>query len=98
MASFWFGMSSEAHCGSQSGSVCPNTVWMIDRQSGRGRRASDSYALSLGMTLIDTSGNYGEGRSEELIKRVVVSQRDRAFVVSKVEANDATREAMALCL
>ena len=26
--------------------------------------------LSLGMTLIDTSGNYGEGRSEELIKGV----------------------------
>ena len=25
--------------------------------------------LSLGMTLIDTSGDYGEGRSEELIKR-----------------------------
>jgi aryl-alcohol dehydrogenase-like predicted oxidoreductase len=47
------------------------------------------------MTLIDTSGNYGGGRSEELIKRVIVGQRDRAFVVSKVEANDATREAMA---
>src|SRR6516225_9312336 len=43
--------------------------------------------LSLGMTLIDTSG-YGEGRSEELIKRVIAGQRDRAFVVSKVEAND----------
>jgi diketogulonate reductase-like aldo/keto reductase len=51
--------------------------------------------LALGMTLIDTSGNYGEGRSEELIKRVIVGQRDRAFVVSKVEANDATRAAMA---
>jgi aryl-alcohol dehydrogenase-like predicted oxidoreductase len=25
--------------------------------------------LSLGMTLIDTSGNYGEGRSKELIGR-----------------------------
>ena len=47
--------------------------------------------LSLGMTLIDTSGDYGEGRSEELIKRVIAGQRDRAFVVSKVEANDATR-------
>ena len=42
--------------------------------------------LSLGMTLIDTSGDYGSGRSEELIKRVIVGQRDRAFVVSKVEA------------
>jgi aryl-alcohol dehydrogenase-like predicted oxidoreductase len=33
------------------------------------------------MTLIDTSGDYGEGRSEELIKRVIAGQRDRAFVV-----------------
>jgi diketogulonate reductase-like aldo/keto reductase len=51
--------------------------------------------LSLGMTLIDTSGNYGEGRSEELIRRVIAGQRDRAFVVSKVEANDVTGDAMA---
>jgi aryl-alcohol dehydrogenase-like predicted oxidoreductase len=35
--------------------------------------------LSLGMTLIDTSGDYGEGRSEELIKRMIAGQRDRAF-------------------
>src|SRR5204863_4610400 len=51
--------------------------------------------LSLGMMLIDTSGNYGEGRSEELIRRVIAGQRDRAFVVSKVEANDVTGDAMA---
>jgi len=44
--------------------------------------------LSLGMTLIDTAENYGEGRSEELINHVIAGQRDRAFVVSKVEAND----------
>jgi diketogulonate reductase-like aldo/keto reductase len=51
--------------------------------------------LSLGMTLIDTSGNYGEGRSEELIKGVIAGQRDRAFVVSKVEPNQVTGNAMA---
>jgi diketogulonate reductase-like aldo/keto reductase len=51
--------------------------------------------LSLGMTLIDTSGNYGEGRSEGLIKRVIAGQRDRAFVVSKVEADEVTGDAMA---
>src|SRR6516225_4769388 len=51
--------------------------------------------LSLGMTLIDTSGDYGEGRSEELIKRVIAGQRDRAFIVSKVEANDVARGSMA---
>ena len=51
--------------------------------------------LSLGMTLIDTSGDYSGGRSEELIKLVIAGQRDRAFVVSKVEANDVTGGAMA---
>jgi len=51
--------------------------------------------LSLGITLIDTSGNYGAGRSEELISRVIAGERDRAFVVSKVEANQVTGDAMA---
>jgi diketogulonate reductase-like aldo/keto reductase len=50
--------------------------------------------LSLGMTLIDTSGNYGEGRSEELIRRVIARQRGSAFVVSKVEADEVTAHAM----
>src|SRR6516225_10129864 len=68
---------------------------------GQGRRpaADEEEALRTGlphgMTLIDTSGNYGEGRSEELIKRVIAGQRDRAFVVSKLEANDGTGDAMA---
>jgi diketogulonate reductase-like aldo/keto reductase len=68
---------------------------------GQGRHPADDEeealrtGLSLGMTLIDTSGNYGEGRSEELIRRVIAGQRDRAFVVSKVEAEDATGDAMA---
>src|SRR3974377_2241613 len=51
--------------------------------------------LSLGMTLIDTSGDYGRGRSEQLIKRVFAGQRDRAFLVSKVKANEVTGSAMA---
>jgi diketogulonate reductase-like aldo/keto reductase len=40
--------------------------------------------LSLGMTLIDTAELYGNGRSEELIGRVIAGQRDRVFLVSKV--------------
>ena len=40
--------------------------------------------LSLGMTLIDTSDNYGGGRAEELIGRAIAGQRDRVFLVSKV--------------
>jgi diketogulonate reductase-like aldo/keto reductase len=43
--------------------------------------------ISLGMTLIDTAENYGEGRSEELIGRAIAGQRDRVFLVSKVETD-----------
>jgi diketogulonate reductase-like aldo/keto reductase len=41
--------------------------------------------LSLGMTLIDTAEGYGNGRSEELIGRVIAGQRDSVFLVSKVD-------------
>jgi hypothetical protein len=41
--------------------------------------------LSLGMTLIDTAEGYGNGRSEELIGRAIFGQRDRVFLVSKVD-------------
>jgi diketogulonate reductase-like aldo/keto reductase len=51
--------------------------------------------ISLGMTLIDTSGNYGAGRSEELIGRAIAGQRDRVFLVSKVEAYEAAGQRMA---
>jgi aryl-alcohol dehydrogenase-like predicted oxidoreductase len=47
------------------------------------------------MTLIDTSGNYGNGRSEELIGHVIAGQRDRVFLVSKVEANEVPGDLMA---
>jgi diketogulonate reductase-like aldo/keto reductase len=50
--------------------------------------------ISLGMTLIDTSGNYGNGRSEELISHVIADQRDRVFLVSKVEADEVTGDSM----
>jgi len=51
--------------------------------------------ISLGMTLIDTSGNYGNGRSEELISRVIADQRDRIFLVSKVEGDEVSGDHMA---
>ena len=43
--------------------------------------------ISLGMTLIDTAEIYSNGRSEELIKRVIAGQRDHVFLVSKVAPN-----------
>lgn len=44
--------------------------------------------ISLGMTLIDTSGNYGDGRSEQFLGHALAGQRDRVFLVSKVESDE----------
>ena len=52
--------------------------------------------LSLGMTLIDTSDDYGNGRSEELIGHVIAGQRDRVFLVSKIEPDHVTGNGIAL--
>jgi len=51
--------------------------------------------ISLGMTLIDTSGDYGNGRSEQFISRVLAGQRDRIFLVSKVEGNEVSGDGIA---
>jgi len=51
--------------------------------------------LSLGMTLIDTAEYYADGRSEKLIGRVIAGQRDRVFLVSRVETNHVTGDGMA---
>lgn len=51
--------------------------------------------VSLGMTLLDTSGNYGYGRSEQLISHVLAGQRERIFLVSKVEANEVAGDGIA---
>lgn len=51
--------------------------------------------ISLGMTLIDTSGNYGDGRSEQFLGRAMASLRDRIFLVSKVEADEVSGDGIA---
>jgi diketogulonate reductase-like aldo/keto reductase len=51
--------------------------------------------ISLGMTLIDTSGNYGNGRSEQFLSHVIVGQRDRIFLVSKVEGDQVSGDGIA---
>ncbi len=84
----------------RSGAIVPaigQGAWHLGQ--GRHPAALEEEALrtgiSLGMTLIDTSGNYGAGRSEELIGRAIAGQRDRVFLVSKVEAYEAPGEGMA---
>jgi diketogulonate reductase-like aldo/keto reductase len=68
---------------------------------GQGRHplADEEQALrtgiSLGMTLIDTSGNYGNGRSEQFISRVIAGQRERIFLVSKVEGDQVSGDGIA---
>jgi diketogulonate reductase-like aldo/keto reductase len=68
---------------------------------GQGRRppAAEEEALragiALGMTLIDTSGDYGGGRSEQLIGHAIAGQRDQAFLVSKVEADQVNGDGIA---
>ena len=44
--------------------------------------------IALGMTVIDTSRNYGEGASEKFVARVIKGQRDRVFLISKVQADE----------
>jgi diketogulonate reductase-like aldo/keto reductase len=51
--------------------------------------------ISLGMTLVDTSGNYGNGRSEQFIGRAIAGQRDRVFLVTKVEADEVAGDGIA---
>ena len=51
--------------------------------------------IALGMTLLDTSGNYGGGRSEQFLSHVLAGQRDRIFLVSKVEADEVAGDGIA---
>src|SRR6201981_3628603 len=51
--------------------------------------------ISLGMTLLDTSGNYGRGRSEEFLSHVISAQRGRIFLVSKVEGEEVAGDGIA---
>jgi diketogulonate reductase-like aldo/keto reductase len=66
---------------------------------GRHPQAVEEEALrtgvSLGMTLIDTSDDYGNGRSEKLIGQVIADQRDRVFLVSKVEPDHVAENGIA---
>ena len=47
--------------------------------------------IALGMTVIDTSRNYGDGLSEKFVGRVIAGQRDRIFLVSKVQEDEIVK-------
>jgi diketogulonate reductase-like aldo/keto reductase len=46
--------------------------------------------IDLGLTLIDTAEMYGDGRSEQLVGKVVKGRRDGVFIVSKVLPSNAS--------
>ena len=52
--------------------------------------------IALGMTVIDTSRNYGDGLSEKFVGRVIAGQRDRVFLVSKVQEDEIVQRAGAI--
>lgn len=66
---------------------------------GRHPQAVEEEALrtgvAQGMTLIDTSGNYGSGRSEQFIKQAIAGQRERVYLVSKVESHEVSEDGIA---
>jgi diketogulonate reductase-like aldo/keto reductase len=48
--------------------------------------------IALGMTVIDTSRNYGEGgAAEKLLGRAIAGQRDRVFIVTKVQEDEIVK-------
>ncbi|HEY4214679.1 MAG TPA: aldo/keto reductase [Steroidobacteraceae bacterium] len=54
-----------------------------------------SSGVSLGMTLVDTSGNYGNGKSEQFLSHVLATQRKKIFLVSKVESDEVSGDGIA---
>lgn len=60
---------------------------------GRHPRSVEEEAMrtgiALGMTVIDTSRNYGiDGSTERFVGRVIAGQRDRVFLVTKVQEDE----------
>lgn len=83
-----------------NGTVVPAVgqgTWHLGQ--GRHPPAVEEEALragvSVGMTLIDTSGNYGHGRSEKLISHVLSGERERIFLVTKVEGDEVSGNGIA---
>jgi diketogulonate reductase-like aldo/keto reductase len=66
-------------------------TWHMEQDDRRGAIAAIHRALDLGMTHIDTAELYAEGRVEELVGEALRGQRDRAFLVSKVLPDHASR-------
>jgi diketogulonate reductase-like aldo/keto reductase len=49
------------------------------------------FGLDIGMRIIDTAEMYGDGAAEELVGKAILGRRDKAFLVTKVLPQNATR-------
>jgi diketogulonate reductase-like aldo/keto reductase len=65
------------------------------RHSQADEEAAVRAGIALGMTLLDTSGNYGNGRSEQFLSHVLAGERSRIFLVSKVESDEVAGDGIA---
>lgn len=61
------------------------------RRSAEEEAAALRYGLDLGIRLVDTAPAYAGGEAEALVGRALAGRRDDAFLLSKVEAERATR-------
>lgn len=65
-----------------------------DRNRRRAEVASLKLGMELGMTLIDTAEFYSRGEAERVVGEAVRGQRDKAFLVTKVWPNHASRDGL----
>ena len=60
--------------------------------------AAVRHGLDLGLTVIDTAPAYADGEAERLVGVAIAGRRDEAFIVSKLDPAQATRQgAVAVC-
>lgn len=68
--------------------LCLGTMMFGDRcPEAESARIVDA-ALDRGLTFVDTAAMYGEGRTEEILGRILAGKRDRVFLATKVNVRE----------
>jgi diketogulonate reductase-like aldo/keto reductase len=68
-------------------------TWGMGEQPETRQNEMDAlrFGIDVGMRVIDTAEMYGDGAAEELVGKALLGRRDRAFLVSKVLPQNASR-------
>jgi diketogulonate reductase-like aldo/keto reductase len=68
-------------------------TWGMGEQPDTRQNEMDAirFGIDVGMRVIDTAEMYGDGAAEELVGKALLGRRDRAFLVSKVLPQNASR-------